>query len=396
LHIVYKISIGGGPDAYIRNISTISKQHKIDLTIILDTEPNGEVRTFPKNISIYYLERGSTIPYYIYRISTFLRLPIHFSSKLIRMEEENRLLKTLYKIEKNKLIDIVEVTEGAFINQIAKRWKVIVRAHGSDWSFRMNCDDQNLLIDNYLKKWQRIQHLKASANFAISKHTRDHLSKELKLDKGLIRYMPYPICLENFSLAKPKSYKDIPSTSPIIMSVGRLERRKGTDIIVKSMNIVWEKYPNAYLILIGIASEFTIHDLKELVPKSHQKQIFHPGFINYKDIPSFYKAADIYVSASQYETFGYTLLEAIAADKPIICTDRGAMPELVVDGFNGLIVPFGDPKSLGESIIELLSNDELLKIFSKNSGEVVQKYDLSNYGDMLMQSYTEIINLPIN
>ena len=120
MHIVYKIAIGGGPDAYIRNISTISKQHKIDLTIILDTKPNGEVRTFPKNISIYYLERGSTIPYYIYRISTFLRLPIHFSSKLIRMEEENRLLKTLYKIEKNKSIDIVEVAEGAFINQIAK------------------------------------------------------------------------------------------------------------------------------------------------------------------------------------------------------------------------------------------------------------------------------------
>ena len=396
MHIVYKISIGGGPDAYVRNLSTLSKQHKIDITIILDKEPNSEAHAFPNNISVYHLERGSIIPYYIYRISTILGFPIHFSSKLIRMEEENRLLKTLYKIEKNKLIDIIEVTEGAFINQIAKRWKVIVRAHGSDWSFRMHCDDQNPLIDNYLKKWQRIQHLNASANYAISKHTRDHLTKELKLEKGLIRYMPYPICLENFSLAKPKSYKEIPSTSPVIMSVGRLERRKGTDIIVKSMNIVWEKYPNAYLILIGLASEFTIHDLKELVPKSQQNQIVYTGFINYKDIPSFYKAADLYVSASQYETFGYTLLEAIAAAKPIVCTDRGAMPELVVDGFNGLIVPFGDPKSLGESIIELLSNDELLNIFSKNSGEVVQKYDLSNYGDMLMKSYTEIINLPIN
>ena len=166
--------------------------------------------------------------------------------------------------------------------------------------------------------------------------------------------------------------------------------------IVKDDNIVWEKYPNAYLILIGLVSEFTIQDLKELVPKSQQNQIVYTGFINYKDIPSFYKAADLYVSASQYETFGYTLLEAIASAKPIVCTDRGAMPELVVDGFNGLIVPFGEPKILGESIIELLSNDELLKIFSKNSGEVVQKYDLSNYGDMLMQSYTEIINLPIN
>jgi glycosyltransferase involved in cell wall biosynthesis len=230
------------------------------------------------------------------------------------------------RLRENKLIDIIEVTEGAFINQIAKKWKVIVRAHGSDWSFRMHCDDQNPLIDNYLKKWQRIQHLNASANYAISKHTRDHLTKELNLSKGVIRYMPYPICLENFSLAKPKSYKEIPSTSPIIMSVGRLERRKGTDIIVKSMNIVWEKYPNAYLILIGLASEFTIHDLKELVPKSQQNQIVYTGFINYKDIPSFYKAADLYVSASQYETFGYTLLEAMAAAKPIVCTDRGAMP----------------------------------------------------------------------
>jgi len=89
LHIVYKIATGGGPDAYIRNLSTLSKQHKIDITIILDKEPNGEAHTFPNNISVYHLERGSIIPYYIYRISIFLGFPIHFSSKLIRIKEKD-------------------------------------------------------------------------------------------------------------------------------------------------------------------------------------------------------------------------------------------------------------------------------------------------------------------
>jgi len=392
LHIVFKIGIGGGLDSYVRNLSILAKQYAIDISVVLNEPPKDKFYNFPSNINVWQLEKGSDIPYYAYKIFELLGLPIHFGSKLIRREDEYLFLKTLRKIEEKKSIDIVEVTEGVFINKIIKYWKIIVRAHGSRWSFNNFCGDSKELLDEYLKIWQRKQHLNAFANFAISRHTRDHLTSELQLPEDKIKYIPYPIDIKKFQQAAPKKINGICRNGPIILSVGRLEHRKGMDVLVQSMNIVWEKIPNALLVLLGEPVDFSINDLKKIVPQNCRDLIIHPGFVNYDEIPSYYKAVDLYVSASQYETFGYTILEAFSAGKPVISTDRGALPELIKNGYNGFTVPFGDSKRLGDAIIKILKNDSLKNLFGENSFQIAKKYDVSTFGHKLINSYIELIH----
>jgi len=392
LHIVYLTKIGGGLDSFIRNVSFLKTDYKIDISLTLIKPPENKAHYYSSNISVYQIEKGHSIPYYIYRLTKFFKLPIIFAAWLIRIQDENQLIKTLKKIEKQKPIDIVEVPEGTFINKIHKHWKVIIRAHGSSWSFRKYCGDQDDSLDDYLKIWQRKQHLNAFANYAISRHTRDHLTSELKLPEDKIKYIPYPIDIKKFQKAIPKKINGIFNNGPIILSVGRLEYRKGMDILVKSMNFVWDQIPNAFLVLLGESIDFSINDLKNFVPQNCRDLIIHPGFVSYDEIPSYYKAVDLYVSASQYETFGYTILEAFSAGKPVISTDRGALPELIKNGYNGYTVPFRDSKRLGDAIIKVLNNDRLINLFGENSFRIAKKYDVSTFGHELINSYIELIH----
>ena len=146
------------------------------------------------------------------------------------------------------------------------------------------------------------------------------------------------------------------------------------------------------MVLLGESIDFSINDLKNFVPQNCRDLIIHPGFVSYDEIPSYYKAVDLYVSASQYETFGYTILEAFSAGKPVISTDRGALPELIKNGYNGFTVPFRDSKKLGNAIIKILQNNGLINLFGENSFRIAKKYDVSTFGHELINSYIELIH----
>ena len=77
-------------------------------------------------------------------------------------------------------------------------------------------------------------------------------------------------------------------------------------------------------------------------------------FIGYvADIPKIYAALDVFVLPSRWEGFGLVLLEAMAAGKPIVATRVGAIPEVVVDGETGVLIPAGDPLALAEGLSRL-------------------------------------------
>lgn len=204
--------------------------------------------------------------------------------------------------------------------------------------------------------------------------------------------MPYPIPLEYFKNASPAVIKGLPSGVPLILSIGRLERRKGMDTLVKAMTVVWKSFPDAHLLLLGKETEFSIQKLREMVPRDKGGNIIYPGFVHYSEIPSYYKAATVYVSACQYETFGYTLLESMASGTPVICTDRGAMPELIEHEKNGIVTSYGDPNELGMAIIQMLSSEEKRMYYAVAGFKKAAQYDMEIIGQRMLKEYQEVVN----
>lgn len=392
MHIVFIISTGGGPEALLKNLAPLFVKEGIKVSIILKKVKQENFHEFPSHFNLAELTKGSSVPYYLHRFFghfTFLKPQIAY---IIRKEKENRLYRTLLAINKKESIDIVEVTEGQFINKIAKNWKVVTRAHGSDWSFRLFCEDQDNSIGRFLIKWQRRQHLQSVRNFAISQHTKDHLTQICNLPRETIQFLPYPIPIEKFRNTAPAVIEELPRDAPLLLSIGRLEKRKGMDTLVQAMPIVWKHYPETRLLLLGKETEFTIDQLRAMVPTDKREYIIYPGFVHYSKIPSYYKAATLYISASQYETFGYTLLEGMASGTPVICTDRGAMPELIEHNKNGLVTAYGNPLTLADAIVELLSSEQQRKVFIEAGYKKAEAYDLPLMGQSILQTYKEIIN----
>ena len=111
------------------------------------------------------------------------------------------------------------------------------------------------------------------------------------------------------------------------------------------------------------------------------------GTLDRAELQREYLAADIFLIPSRGEGFPNALLEAMAAGLPIVATPVGAMPEVVVDGENGLVVPVNDPKQLLAATLKLAGDPELRRVMgevNRKTAEEVYEIDVvfKRYGDL--------------
>ncbi len=92
-----------------------------------------------------------------------------------------------------------------------------------------------------------------------------------------------------------------------------------------------------------------------------------------KDVPALMHAMDVFAMPSIWEGFGLVLLEAMAAGRPIVASRVATIPEVVVDGLTGLLVPPGDPLALAEALAELANQPELAARLGQAGRERVRR-----------------------
>ena len=85
--------------------------------------------------------------------------------------------------------------------------------------------------------------------------------------------------------------------------------------------------------------------------------------------------ADIFVFPSLWEGFGMVLIEAMYNRLPIVATNAGAIPYLVKDGENGILVPVKDPEQLAKSIKKLIESPELRRSFAKSNYQLAIQFN---------------------
>ena len=150
-----------------------------------------------------------------------------------------------------------------------------------------------------------------------------------------------------------------------ILFVGRLEERKGIDVLLKAIPIVLAL---DYDVRFRIIGDNTIggHDgmtYKEKFLLEHQntdllRNIIFEGRVSEEELYKAYSCCDIFVAPSRFESFGLVFLEAMREGKPVIGCNAGGMPEIISHGINGLLLPPGDEKLLAEAMVHLIQNQE--------------------------------------
>jgi glycosyltransferase involved in cell wall biosynthesis len=159
---------------------------------------------------------------------------------------------------------------------------------------------------------------------------------------------------------------------PLLIGIGRLTKEKAFDVLIDAFAQVRATHTDAALLIAGDGPQRA--ELEAQIARlGLQEHAFLAG--HRSDIPQLLRAADLFVSASVREGLQRSLLEAMAAGTPVVVTDAGDAPRVVVQG-TGFVVPINDLAALTARIKELLANPAQRQAF----GQAAEQHIQTNYG----------------
>lgn len=180
----------------------------------------------------------------------------------------------------------------------------------------------------------------------------------------------------------------------VIGSIKSLESHYRIDVLIKAFAIVKKKSEvsrNLKLLIVGdgalkpdlhkLAAQERISDVVEFI-----------GRQLYSSIANFHGRMDIHVCASERESFGVSILEAMALGIPVICSDIPAFDELVTDGVTGLRFRQGEPDNLAEKILSLINDVALKQSLLTNAAERAQNYKLDRCVTSQFEIYRSLLS----
>lgn len=198
--------------------------------------------------------------------------------------------------------------------------------------------------------------------------------------------------LERFNKIKTNDYFykefDLDRNVPVVGIVAALAPHKDHHNFLYAAKMVKKNYPQAKFLIVG---EGTLeNELKVLTQRlGLEKEVVFTGFR--KDSLEIISTFDVFVLSSCLEGMGSVLLEAMALAKPIVATRTGGIPEVVLNGVTGILVPPKNSGELADGIIQLLKDNILAKEMGIKGKERVEDFSKEKMVEKTEKIYKEIL-----
>ncbi|MGI6632810.1 MAG: glycosyltransferase family 4 protein [Bacillota bacterium] len=209
---------------------------------------------------------------------------------------------------------------------------------------------------------------------------------ESGLPASLITAIPNGIDLTPYKRRRPR-HKD--ERGMVIGTVARLHRQKALDVMFEAAKLVLAAEPSVRFVVGGTGplEDALKAKLRELRLEPYVKMA---GFIS--DVPGFLAELDIYALSSDYEGLPLAVLEAMGAGLPVVSTAVGGVPEAIVDGENGLLVPPRQPKALAQAMVRLAVDPDLaFKMGQSARKRAEELFDAKIMAEKTVQVYREVL-----
>ena len=237
------------------------------------------------------------------------------------------------------------------------------------------------------KRWPFMQIVsKLSGRIAVSKPAKDFISRYFPAD---YRIIPHGIDLKHFSAVPPlEEFSDGKLNS---LFVGRLEKRKGVNYLLKAFKEVKKEFPQSRLIVVGPGEELR-REYEQWVNKHRLKDVIFTGYVTYADLPRYYATADVFCSpATGRESFGIVLLEAMAAGKPVVCSNIKGYSSILTHEVEGLLVPPKDAKAIAQALCSLLSDPSLRQEMGLKGRRKAEEHSWELIAQRTLDYYVELL-----
>ncbi len=309
----------------------------------------------------------------------------------IEPSSDIKVERTLRRIIKQVKPDIVYAHSskaGAFarIADLGLNNKIIYNPHG--WAFNM----QQSAKKKEMYKWVE----KISAHFCdkivcISDAERESALREKICKPSKLQVIYNGIDLEEIEKTTPMSRDQlgIPDDAFVVGMVGRLSKQKAPDTFVKAAKLIKEKIHNAFFLMVGDG------ELRDQIENLINQYDLGSSFLitGWVDNPTAYmKVMDVGMLLSRWEGFGLVLPEYMACGVPIVATNVDAIPNIIKNGKNGMLVDRDDYHKAAYAVDRLFKQPDLTSSLVKTADNVVKtKFDGKRVAQNSEQLYKELI-----
>jgi len=240
-----------------------------------------------------------------------------------------------------------------------------------------------IMMMRLYKKWFHRLH----GRICVSQPSMDYINKYFPSKFNII---PNGIDLHHFS----------PDVEPIpeyldgkknLLFVGRMEKRKGLDYLIKAYALLKPDYPDVRLIIVGPGTALR-KKYERFVKKHRLEDVIFTGGVDYNTLARFYRTADIFCApATGQESFGIILLEAMATGTPVVASVISGYSSVMTDGEEGLLVPPKQKIALAQALSRLIENTELCRKMGERGRVTAAKYGWEKISLRILDYYTELL-----
>jgi glycosyltransferase involved in cell wall biosynthesis len=190
-----------------------------------------------------------------------------------------------------------------------------------------------------------------------------------ELKSSSIRVIPNSVDVERFSPAEDKA----DAGRKIVLFTGRLIAAKGIRFLVEAIPKVLRNHPDALFVFIGAGNCVPYRNRLRRMGVPSRNFLFLGYLREASELVSYYRVASVYVAPTMYENLPIRVLEAMACGVSVVASNVCAIPEVIEDEVNGLLVEPGSVEALSDAICRLLDDSDLRRILGYNARETVLK-----------------------
>lgn len=229
---------------------------------------------------------------------------------------------------------------------------------------------------------------KADAICATSNTIKEYLKPVTNKN---VHVIPFGVDINQFRKKEVVSLFD--ENTFVVGCIKALESLYNIDILIKAFSVLKNKYSNKSLklLIIGVGSQE--NNLKKLVSDLQISQdVIFTGRIPFSEVSNYFNMLDVLVNISDYESFGVSVIEAMACEKAVVATNTGGLKEIIESSNFGSLVEVGN---LEQTILEiekyLLDGTLKHKVGKDARAKVIEKYNWENNVKQMIDVYNQLL-----
>jgi glycosyltransferase involved in cell wall biosynthesis len=346
---------GGGAESYVNTMAQALTGIGHQVSVIAFGKHNEQ--RFDERVRVIK-SSARNWHWYLYR---GLPLGKSFAQPVREIEWSQCAWSALEKLNKANPVDVVETGEMIVLQQLVpgKKPPMVVRGHGNRLAIKRFTRSHVGLGDLFGRKLELMGVRRAAAITAVSAFQAKELAQDLSLPEKSIHVIPNPV--SPILLQRALGQTRVEPAKPVVLYTGRIEMNKGSLELLRSVDRVASRFPDVEYVIAG-ARHNSIDDQmlnSALGVNGTHKHVRMLGHVPWQQLADLYRRASVFVMPSFYETFGISVIEAMAFGLPVVATKTGGLPEVVEDGITGILVPTGDAEALADALIRLLRDPDL-------------------------------------